>query len=241
MRLGLLRCDELSHSLVSVHGGYLDLFSELFSRVDPSVELAEYNVVAGELPSDPAEQDAWLVSGSTVSTYDDDPWIASLLDLLRNLDAARAPTVGVCFGHQALAQALGGNVRRSEGGWGVGLQPAVLTGAEGWISPSCLQFAIVYCHRDEVTALPDGARLIASAKHCHIAAFARGDHILGIQGHPEFPTSFAADLYTEMAPTLGSENTAIAQNTLNDGTDRVDTARWILRFISSRQGIERGA
>jgi len=113
MRLGLLRCDDFSHSLVSVHGGYLDLFSELFSRVDPSVELAEYNVVAGELPGDPAEQGAWLVSGSTASTYDDDPWIASFLDLLRNLDAVRAPTVGICFGHQALAQALGGNVRRS--------------------------------------------------------------------------------------------------------------------------------
>jgi GMP synthase-like glutamine amidotransferase len=241
MRLGLLRCDELSHNLVSVHGGYLDLFSKLFSRVDPSIELAEYNVVAGELPRDPAEQDAWLVSGSNASTYDDEPWIASLLDLLRDLDAARATTVGLCFGHQALAQALGGKVCRSDEGWGVGVQPAVLIGAEGWIPSSYLQFAIVYCHQDVVTILPDGARLIASAKHCPIAAFASGNHILGIQGHPEFSTNLAADLYAEMALTLGEETMVVAQNTLNDGTDRVDTARWILRFISSRKEIKEAA
>ena len=195
---------------------------------------------AGELPSEPDEQDAWLVSGSYSSVYDDDPWIASLLDLLRYLDSARAPTVGICFGHQALAQSLGGDVRCSDEGWGVGVQSAVLTGEEVWIPPSHLQFSIVYCHQDQVTTLPAGARLIASAKHCPIAAFACGNHILGIQGHPEFSTRFAADLYTEMAPTLGAETQAIAQNTLSDGTDRVDTARWIIRFLSGLQDSERG-
>ena len=240
MRLGLLRCDELSHSLVSAHCGYLDLFSKLFGSVDPSIELTDYNVFAGELPGDLAEQDAWLVSGSYASVYDDEPWIASLLDLLRDLDLARAPTVGICFGHQALAQALGGNVRCSDEGWGVGVQPAVFAGEEAWIPHSHLQFSIVYCHRDQVTLLPDGARLVASTKHCPIAAFASGEHILGIQGHPEFSTSFAADLYTEMATKLGAEIMDTAQNTLNDGTDRVDIARWILRFTSKRQEIKRG-
>ena len=240
MRLGFLRCDELTRSLVSAHGGYLDLFSKLFTSVDPSIELTDYNVCAGELPSEPDEQDAWLVSGSYSSVYDDDPWIASLLDLLRYLDSARAPTVGICFGHQALAQALGGDVRCSDEGWGVGVHPAVFAGKEEWIPHSRLQFSIVYCHRDQVNLLPDGARLVASTKHCPIAAFASGEHILGIQGHPEFSTILAADIYTEMATKLGAEVMDTAQNTLNDGTDRFDIASWILRFTSKRYENERG-
>ena len=241
MRLGLLRCDELAHTLVSAHGGYLDLFKKLFCSVDPSIELADYDVVAGQIPSDPEEQDAWLLSGSYSSVYDDDPWISSLLDLLRKLDEARVPTVGVCFGHQALSEALGGDVHRSDVGWGVGVQPAVLTGGESWIPPSCKQFGIVYCHRDQVISLPDGARLIARTAHCPIAAFARGDHVLGIQGHPEFSTGLATDLYSDMLPELGTKAMALAQGTLNGGTDRVDIASWILRFISNGRFTNRDA
>lgn len=234
MRLGLLRCEEIGQTLASVHGGYFDLFNNLFGHVDEATELSEYDVVTGELPNDPAEQDAWLVSGSYASSYDDDPWIISLLNLLRNLDAARAPTVGICFGHQALAQALGGNVRRSDEGWGVGVQSAELISSEDWIPPSYDKFDIVYSHRDQVVTLPRDARLIASSAHCPIAAFAVRDHLLGIQGHPEFTTSLAADLYSEMEPELGSETTAAAQTTLNTGTNSIDIAAWILRFVSQQ-------
>jgi GMP synthase (glutamine-hydrolysing) len=121
-----------------------------------------------------------------------------------------------------------------------GVHPAVLAGKEEWIPHSHLQFSIVYCHHDQVNLLPDGARLVASTKHCPIAAFTSGEHIIGIQGHSEFSTSLAADIYTEMATKLGVEVMDTAQNTLNDGTDRFDIASWILRFTSKRYDNERG-
>ena len=121
MQIGLLRCDEIFEDLRPRYEGYHRLFTDLFGAVRPDVSFVDYPVVDGTLPRSADEQDAWLITGSVRGVYEDEPWIHDLLDLVRDLDAARAPTVGVCFGHQAIAQALGGRVERVKRGvWATG-------------------------------------------------------------------------------------------------------------------------
>ncbi|MBC8364936.1 MAG: hypothetical protein H8E59_08030 [Actinobacteria bacterium] len=232
MQIGLLRCDEVGGDRLDRYGGYQQLFTELLNHtVDETVVVIDYDVVDGCLPGAPDEQDGWLVSGARSAAFDDDPWIADLLDVIRDLDAARAPLVGVCFGHQAIALALGGEVRYT-GAWGVGVRHAELVAPSSATAPLDGGFRIAYSHRDQVVDLPATARLTSSTTHCPVASFAVGNHILGIQGHPEFGTDFARDLYTSRLVNIGDAAAAEALSTLDSGTDRIAVAEWMLRVLA---------
>ena len=231
MRLGLLRCDEVGGDRESRFGGYLKLFADLFAKVDTGVDITDYDVAGGVLPADPGEQDGWLISGARASVVDDEPWITDLLGVVRELDWTGSPTVGVCFGHQLLALALGGEVRQADNGWGIGVRRAEFTGPGPWSTPLGGGFAIVYSHMDQVTALPDRGRLVATTGHCPVAAFRVDDHMLGIQGHPEFSIPFADDLYRSRAARFGDERLEEALQTLGNGTDRGEVAAWMLQIL----------
>ena len=227
MRLGLLRCDEVGGDRLDRYGGYRELFTQLLNHGDEEV------VVLVEQPAQAtiSEQDGWLISGARSSALDDDPWVADLFDVVRDLDAARAPVIGVCFGHQAVAQALGGEVRYT-GGWNIGVRHAEVVAPSSVMTPVDGGFGITYCHQDQIVDLPARARLTSSTAHCPVASFAVGDHIIGIQGHPEFDTDFARDLYTSRLLRIGEEVVADALSTLDDGTDRFAVADWMLRVLS---------
>ena len=231
MRLGLLRCDEVGGDRLDRYGGYRELFTQLLNHGDEEVVVTDYDVVDGRLPGAADEQDGWLISGARSSALDDDPWIADLFDVVRDLDAARAPVIGVCFGHQAVAQALGGEVRYT-GGWNIGVRHAEVVAPSSVTTPVDGGFGITYCHQDQVVDLPAKARLTSSTAHCPVASFSIGDHIIGIQGHPEFDTDFARDLYTSRLLRIGEEVVADALSTLDDGTDRFAVADWMLRVLS---------
>ncbi|HCV35303.1 MAG TPA: GMP synthase [Acidimicrobiaceae bacterium] len=233
MRIGLLRCDEVGGDRAERFGGYLDLYSDLLGMVEPAVELTGYDVVAGQLPTEPGEQDGWLISGARTAAYDEEPWLTGLLDLVARLYEARAPMVGICFGHQVIAQALGGEVKMAEDGWGIGIHRAEVVGNHSWMIPKRQQFDITYSHSDQVTALPEGATLVAYTNHCPIAAFTVDDHILGIQGHPEFSPDFAADIYRGRSELYRAEVFEDAMRTLNQSTDSTDVAAWILSFLKT--------
>lgn len=236
MQIGLLRCDEIFEDLRPRYEGYHRLFTDLFGAVQPDVSFVDYPVVDGTLPGSADEQDAWLITGSVRGVYEDELWIHDLLDLVRDLDAARAPTVGVCFGHQAIAQALGGRVERVET-WGLGNRPINLDAREGWMESGPDPVGVFYCHRDQVLDLPGEARLIASSDHCPAAVLAVGDHLLGVQAHPEFDAHYADILYrgryTSSSPP-GVLDDALA--TLDAPLHRVEVASWMLRFLRGEYG-----
>ncbi len=236
MRIGLLRCDDIFENLRPEYGGYHQLFINLFAAAegehdDDPVEFVDVPVYQGSFPSGPDEHDAWLITGSTRGVYEDEPWIASLLDLVRDLDAAQAPTLGVCFGHQAIAQALGGRVERVAT-WGIGNRPARITQRESWMAPGHDEVGVFYCHRDQVLDMPPTGRLVATTDHCPVAALAIGDHMLGVQAHPEFDPHYADVLYRGRYTRTSPEGVlADALSTLDDPLHRIDVATWMLRFI----------
>ncbi len=148
MNIGILICGHFSDDIKARYGTYRDLYADMLG---PGYACRPYFVVDGEFPASITEQDGWLVSGSRSGAYEDHPWIPPLEGFLRDAYAADVPIVGICFGHQILAQALGGTVEKYAGGWSFG--PVEYRFRDG---PSQ---TIVAVHQDQVTVPPkDAAR-----------------------------------------------------------------------------------
>ncbi|HJP15966.1 MAG TPA: hypothetical protein QF762_03260 [Acidimicrobiales bacterium] len=228
---GLLLNDEIDGSLYKNYGGYQKKFSNLLTADEEAVRISVYDVMKGQLPKDPFEQQGWLVGGSRSSITALEPWMFDLFDFLRELDINKVPTVGICFGHQALAHTLGGEVKRRDV-WGLGAQPINIHCVKPWMIPQLSSPIISFCHEDEVTKLPEGGKLVGGNESCEIAMFTKGDHIFSMQPHPEFSNEFTRDLYCEWSHLFDDSSLETANNSLESPSDRLIIAAWIREFFS---------
>ncbi|MBV8957304.1 MAG: gamma-glutamyl-gamma-aminobutyrate hydrolase family protein [Actinobacteria bacterium] len=231
MRIGLLECDHVDDRYRHLSGDYADMFAALFAA-DPIIELVNYDVVNGELPGEPGECDGWLVTGSRKSAYDDEEWIHRTAGFIRAAAATETPLVGICFGHQLLAHALEGAVERAPAGWGAGILTVDVTQKEPWMQPARSEARLHFMHQDQVTRVPNGGEVVASADHCPIAAFTVGDTMLGIQAHPEFTVPYAEALLTDRTERIGGDKAGAALESLATPTDEGVVAQWIVNFFT---------
>jgi GMP synthase-like glutamine amidotransferase len=234
MRIGLLELDHVSTRFRAIDGDYSDMFREMVATADPSSELVGYDAINGVLPDRPDECDGWLITGSRASVYDDEPWIAPITELVREVHGARVPCVGVCFGHQLLAHALGGRTERAAVGWGVGALPMTIARAEPWMDPHRSTATLLYSHQDQVVELPADGRVLAAAAHCPVAMLAIGDDVIGLQAHPEFGAAYVRALLEDRVDRIGEAEQQAALATLREPTDEHTVAAWILGFLRSR-------
>ncbi len=231
IRIGILVCDEVAAPLVAQHGQYIDMFARLLAATGIEVELRGYRVHADEFPPSVDSCDAYIVSGSRRSVYEDLPWIKRLGEFLLALHAARRRTVGICFGHQLIGQTFGGRAEKASGGWGLGRHAAQVLEAAPWMQPPAASYALYAVHQDQVTVLPPGARRLATSAHCENAMFVLDDVLLGVQAHPEFPRDYARAI-TENKRGIAPD--AVVDRALPSFTDEVDAeliARWIVAFL----------
>ncbi len=227
VRIGLLVCDHVRPEFRDISGDYEDMFRRLFADHD-DVEVVAYDAINGELPASPSEADAWLTTGSRHSVNDDEPWIRDLEKFVRDVAAAGVPFVGICFGHQLIAKALGGSVVKSDRGWGVGVQEVDLSEDLGWGD----SYRVLTSYQDQVDSLPPGAEILGWNDHCPVSVMGVGSTILGIQGHPEFEPAYSQALMESRRGTLIPEATVDAGLTsLTDEPDGSQLADWILEFI----------
>jgi GMP synthase (glutamine-hydrolysing) len=169
-----------------------------------------YAVVDNEFPTGPEAADGWLITGSKHGAYEDHPWIPPLEDLIRDIAAADRPMVGICFGHQVIAQALGGKVIKHPNGWRVGA-------TEYQIDDQT--YTLNAWHQDQVSEAPEGAEILGHAEGCKIAALRYGPNIFTVQPHPEFDTQMMIGLIEHRA-------VGIVPDPLRDqARDRLDTPR----------------
>lgn len=235
-RIGLLLCDHAPQSLRHIAGDYDAMFDALFTPVDPGAQWLVFDVTRGQYPAHLQDVDGYLISGSSASVYDDDGWIADLEAFVRKLHDAKVPTVGVCFGHQMIARALGGEVAKSKRGWGIGVREVAVTGHHWWMRPARDNVSLVVSHQDQVLSLPvDATSVIYGYEHCPIAIYTIEDHFLAMQGHPEYLPAYGRALAQRRADIIPEAVREEAEATFERPTDRAVLARWILNFLT-REG-----
>lgn len=231
MRVGILKTDDVLPELAQEFGEYPDMFAALLHRADPALEFSAWDIRAGEMPETTDACSAWLITGSRHSVYEDHAWIRSLEEFIRRLHADRRKLIAVCFGHQLVAQALGGRTAKADVGWTIGVQPQQVADPFGWAEDGRRALSLIHSHQDQVLDLPDEARLVASTPTCPNAMFQIGEHIMAVQGHPEFEPEYARALYPRRRAVFGDELCDQAVASLAAGHDADLLARWMVAFL----------
>lgn len=227
-RIAILETGAPPPRLAAAHGDYPAMFRDLLGE---GFEFETFDVQAGQRP-DPMAFDAAIITGSAAGVYEGDAWIGDLLDWIR---AAKGRTrlVGVCFGHQAMAQALGGRVEKSDRGWGVGLHRYEVVSPEPWMSPVAAAVALPASHQDQVVERPADARVILRSAFTPIAGLAWGEDAISMQAHPEFTPAFATGLTAGRHDRIDPALVERAVDSLKAPDDRAMVGRWISEFITA--------
>ncbi len=223
MKIGILETGRPPDELQPQYGRYPDAFERLL--IDQGFEFARWAALEGEIPDSVHQADGWLITGSKFGAYEDHPWIAPLETFLREAYAAAVPIVGICFGHQILAQALGGTVEKYHGGWSVGR-------VEYQLDISDQPVPLYAWHQDQVTTLPADATVVGSTDFCRYAALRYGDRALTVQPHPEFTADFIDNLIDIRKNVLPEHIVSDARASLTEGqTQSPLIASWIGEFF----------
>lgn len=238
MKIGILQSDRVRKSLREQgFEDYPEMFMARFRAVDPTLRFAVYRCLDGEFPASINECDAYLCTGSRFSALDPDEWIRELERFVVSLVEARIPFVGICFGHQVLAKALGGTVERAAVGWGVGVSENVIESAQPWMEGEVLHDVnLVVSHQDQVTAVPAGMAVLGGSDFCPNYFCQVGFHALSIQGHPEFSRDYSRALMEMRRGIIDDDVLDKGIESLERRVDDDEVFRWMVNFF--RQGVE---
>ncbi|HXH52150.1 MAG TPA: type 1 glutamine amidotransferase [Sphingomicrobium sp.] len=226
MQLAILETGRPPGDLAERFGDYPAMFRRLLGN---GFETKTYDVAAGELPAASSDHGAYLITGSPAGVYDPLPWIAPLMEFIRA--AGDRKMVGVCFGHQAMAQALGGRVEKSHKGWSVGLHRYGVLNSAPWMERA-ETIGVPVSHQDQVVVQPPNTEVLAASGFTPFAALAWSDRpAISFQFHPEFEPEYAKALIAHRSERLPDPETAIAS--LDAPNDRAKVAEWIRNFLNS--------
>lgn len=196
----------------------------------PDWSYEAYSVKDAVFPA-PNAADGFVITGSPASVHDPLPWIARLSELIRHFNQSQVPLLGLCFGHQLIAKALGGEVSRNPGGWRFGVAETIFDDLRPWMKPEVRRLRLHACHSEQVTRLPAQAQRLGGDTACPIGSFAVGQHIFTTEYHPEFTSGFMralADAYEGEVPNaiLDAGRLQIQNEVQSDVF-----AQWMVQFL----------
>jgi GMP synthase-like glutamine amidotransferase len=233
--LGILECGRNKPEWLEEHGGFAEWFPPLLNVIDPTLTFKVWRADQGELPDRVDACDAWLLTGSPASTYQDLPWQRGLSAFVVETKDVR-PMIGVCYGHQHIHAALGGTVEKAAQ-WGVGITRYGIDARPEWLKDTLAkdveEFRLIALHQDHVTVPAPDTRVLASSPQCPFAITLIGSDVLTFQPHPEMTPEQAAKIYDLHRGDMGEAHWSAAQQSLRGDRDHQLAARWIVDFIRS--------
>ena len=225
MKLAILETGLPPADLLARFGSYPEMMTRLLGD---GFVIETFDAQAGTLPEAGAH-DAIIIMGSPAGVYDPLPWIEPLLEFIRAADSSKM--VGICFGHQAMAQALGGEVVKSDKGWGTGLHRYSVIGNQPWMNGES-GIASPASHQDQVVVQPPNTQVVARSDFTPFAALAWTDRpAISFQFHPEFTPAYAKALIDARRDRIPDPDAAIA--TLDAPNDTALVGGWIRRFLTA--------
>ena len=211
-------------------------FVDMFNGISARMSFTTYDAALGEFPDSLDECDAYLVTGSPCSVYDNYPWIKDLENFIHHAYNGRIPLVGICFGHQAITQSLGGKVRLADKGWLLGLHPFTVSVEKDWMVGGASTHSLYFVNQDQVVTLPPDVQLLAGSEACPNAMYQHEGRLLCLQAHPEQPLS-SMEAFTKVLLEEYHIDQKIADDarvTMAKGSpDAALFARWISEFLTA--------
>ena len=231
--LAILQTDYVRSEWVAEFGEYPDMFEKIFRKCETSIRFHTFDVHLEQYPTDPDDFDAYLITGSKSSVYDTEPWIAKLIEFVKLLHGREKKLIGICFGHQLVAEALGGKVKKSSKGWGVGIHTHIFSEMPEWHDRESLDFNILVSHQDQIVRNAVGTKVLAGSDFCENAVCQLGNHILTFQGHPEFVPNYSKKIIGLRKEMIGDETSQVGLASLSIAPESERVAKWIINFILS--------
>lgn len=229
MKVGILKTGRPPKPAIAQFGDYPAMFRRLLG--EDAYDYMTFAVDEGELPASPTQCAAYIVTGSSCGVYDPLPWIAEAKVFL-NEAKGQAKLVGVCFGHQLMAEAFGGRVIQSPKGWGVGEHEYEVLKLQPWMDEA-QAVRLPASHQDQVVELPPGAEIVAASEFSPMGALAWRDHpSISIQLHPEFDPAYAIALIEHRrGDRYTQEQADAAIHSYGRSDDRARVGGWIRNFL----------
>jgi len=225
MKIGILECGPVPAPLQATYISYPAMFAAQLGALLPGASFTTISVFNGEALPAPDSCDAWLIPGSRHGVYDDLPWIEPLKHFIREAATMKRPMAGVCFGHQIIAEALGGKVEKATIGFRIGLERYETT--MGGLPQT---IAMPAFHQDQIIMQPPNSEVVARSAACAYAALRYTDApVFSVQFHPEFSRAYLSDLIDCMGQQAAKPGLPVE----NHETDAAGM-RWIAEFLYSQ-------
>ena len=208
------------------------LFQDILKKIEIEWQSDIFYLWQNQYPRHIDDYDAYIITGSPASVNDTDAWIIWLLDFIRQLHDRKIKTIGICFGHQAIAKALGSMIGCNPHGWSIGIEKLCMKTKKNWMHYYPQYLRLYSVHQEQILQASPKLEVIAGNDHCPIGSFVVGNHFLTVAYHPELQKNFLQDLCIHLQGHIDQPLLDKATKDFHDDSDSEIFIKWMRDFIS---------